>query len=167
MASDTTHVKGLAAIATYLQAFPIKYEKNVLRGGLRAGMNVIKPVAQQNIHSVSGALAKGLRIGTRARGDRVTASLKATGIHAFVGRLLEFTGAKPHRITAKVARALAFGGGIFRSANHPGFRKKSWLRPALDQQAGAAAVAVGEYSRERLSRDKGIDLPYVFVDGDE
>lgn len=166
-AGDTTHVKGLGAINAHLQAFPVKYERNVLRGGLRAGMNVVKPIAQANIHSISGKLAKGLKVGTRARGDRVTANLKATGIHGFVGRLLEFTGAKPHQITAKVAKALAFSGKFYRRVMSVGFRKKPFMRPALDQSPTAVLVAVGEYSKARLAKDKGIDTAYIMIEGDE
>jgi hypothetical protein len=167
MATDTAHVKGLAAIDAYLQAFPVKYEKNVLRGGLRQGANVVKAAAQQNIHSISGKLAKGLKVGTRVRGDRVTANVKATGIHGFVGRLLEFTGAKPHQIAPKKVKALLIGGKFYSRVEHGGFRKKPWLRPALDQTVQAVLVAVGEYCAGRLVKDKGIDQAYVMVEGDE
>jgi hypothetical protein len=161
-----THVTGLKELNDFLQALPVKVERNILRGGLRSGMSVVKPVAQQNIHSVSGETAKGLKIGTRARGGTVTATLRATGKHAFVAILLELTGAKPHQITAKVAKALGLNGGAYASVNHPGFRKRPFLRPALDQQAQAALVATGEYIKNRLATKEGIDTSYVMIEGD-
>lgn len=159
-------VKGLAELNAFLQAVPVKVEKNVLRGMLRAGMNTVKPVAQQNIHSVSGLLAKGLKVGTRARGGRVTATLRVTGRHASIAHLLEFTGAKPHQITAKVAKALGLSGGAYRSVRHPGFAKHPFMRPALDQQQRAAVVAAGEYAKTRLATKEGLDTSHVFIDGD-
>ena len=43
--ADSVHVKGLDALQKLLDTLPVKLEKNVMRGGLRAGMNVICGVA--------------------------------------------------------------------------------------------------------------------------
>src|ERR1035437_278908 len=113
------HVTGLTDLQRFLDELPAKLQKNVMRGALRAGMNEIKPVAQQNVHSVSGELAKGLKVGTKSKGSIVTASLKATGPHRRVAHLVEF-GTKPHTIKAKDGGALAFAGGVYKSVQHPG-----------------------------------------------
>src|SRR5678815_609649 len=96
---DSVHVKGLSALNVFLEQLTPKVEANVMRGALRAGIAVIKPIAQANVHSVSGELAKGLKIGTRRRGSRVTANLKATGPHSHIAHLVEF-GTKAHNIAA-------------------------------------------------------------------
>jgi HK97 gp10 family phage protein len=164
--TETIHVTGLAELNQFLQDLPIKIEKNILRGSLRAGMNTIKPVAQQNVHSVSGELAAGLKVGTKAKGGTVTASLKATGPHAFIAHMLEFTGAKAHQIKSKDGGALAFGGGVYQSVQHPGFQKRPFMRPALDQQATVAVVAAAEYMKNRLATKEGLDTAGIVIEGD-
>jgi hypothetical protein len=102
--SGVTYVKGLRELQQVLDQVPAKVERNVLRGALRAGMTVVKPIAQANVHSVSGELARGLKIGTRARGGQVTANLKTTGVHARVGHLVEY-GTHAHEIRPSRARS--------------------------------------------------------------
>jgi HK97 gp10 family phage protein len=99
--ADERHVKGLAALQKFLDQLPVKLEKNVMAGSLRAGMNVVKPVAQANVHSVSGELARGLKVSTRSKGGTVTASLKAKGPHGFIARFVEF-GTRPHFISVRM-----------------------------------------------------------------
>lgn len=163
--ADTTHVKGLDALQKFLDTVPVKIEKNIMRGALRAGMNVVKPVAQSNVHSVSWLLAKGLKVGTRARGGTVTANLKATGPHAFIARFLEY-GTAAHVISGKVGGMLSFGGVVRRAVNHPGARPKPFMRPALDAQSQPALIATGNYVRGRLTKD-GLNASHIMVEGDE
>lgn len=159
------HVKGLSDLQKFLDEFTPKMEANVMRGGLRAGMNVVKPVAQANIHSVSGELAKGLKVGTRVRKGTVFASLKAKGVHGFVAKFLEF-GTKAHRISARFG-SLFFRGFFAKSVEHPGATKKPFLRPALDQQATAAVVATAVYIKDRLQTKHGLNTSHVMIEGDE
>ncbi|HSW83538.1 MAG TPA: HK97-gp10 family putative phage morphogenesis protein [Usitatibacter sp.] len=167
MADDDIHVKGLSQLQALLDTVAPKIERNIMRGALRAGANVIKPVAAANIHSVSGELAKGLRVTTRARGGTVTASLKAGGPHSFVAKWVEH-GTRPHTITARDGGALRFGGGFVKSVQHPGIvSPKPFLRPALDSQASAAVIAVGEYIKNRLATKEGLDTADIVIEGDE
>lgn len=162
--AELTYVKGLAELQKFIDQLPVKMERNVVRGALRAGMAVVKPVAQANIHSVSGELAKGLKIGSRARGGVVTATLRTTGPHAFVAKWVEY-GTKPHTITAANRKGLSFGGAFFQSVNHPGIvSPKPFLRPALDSQAGAAVVAVGNYIKNRLATKHGLDTADIIIE---
>jgi HK97 gp10 family phage protein len=159
------HVTGLSDLQKFLDDLPVKLEKNIMRGALRAGMNVVKPVAQQNVHSVSGELDAGLKVGTRVRGQTVTAYLKATGPHAFVAKFVEF-GTAAHNIAAKTGR-LSFGGLYAKSVQHPGARPKPFMRPALDGQAQNAVIAAGEYIKNRLATKEGLDTSAVLIEGDE
>ena len=165
--AELTHVKGLSELVKAMEVLPVKVEKNILRGALRAGMNTVKPVAQQGVHQISGKLAKGLKVGTKSKGGTVIANLKATGQHAFIAHMLEFTGARPHRITPKIAKAVSIGGRIYSAVNHPGFTKKPFMRPALDQQAQAAVIAAAEYMKNRLATREGIDTAHIMISGDE
>lgn len=164
--SDLIHVRGLAELQKLLDTLPAKLEKNVLRGSLRAGMNTVKPLAQAGVHSVSGVLAKGLKVGTNTKGGRVTATLKATGKHAFIGHMLEFTGAVPHMILPKIKKALEIGGKAFVAVHHPGFHAKPFMRPALDAGASAAVVAAAEYMKQRLATREGLDTSDVNIEAD-
>lgn len=165
MATDT-HVKGLAELQKFLDQLPVKIEKNIMRGALRTGISVVKPMAVENARKASGLYAAGLKISTRARRGTVSASLKATGPHAFLGRWIEF-GTRAHNIAAKKSGWLSFGGIFTKSVAHPGARPFPHMRPALDSQATAAVNAAAEYMKNRLATKHGLDTSGVVLDGDE
>lgn len=162
---DTTHIKGLSEMERFMEQLAPKIAANIARGGLRAGMNVVKPIAQSNIHSVSGELAKGLKVGTRSKGLTVTATLRATGPHGFIAKFLEF-GTAAHNIAAKFGGWLSFANIFRKEIHHPGARPKPFMRPALDSESSRAVVAVGEYIKTRLTKE-GLDVAHVQVEGDE
>lgn len=163
--AEFVHVKGLVELNKFLQTLPVKVEKNALRGALRAGMNVVKPVAQERARKASGEYARGLTVGTRSKGGRVTASLKPKGKHAFLGPFIEF-GTRAHIIAAKTG-FLFFGGFFAKAVAHPGTKPHPHLRPALDSQAQNALIAAGEYLKKRLATKEGIDTSDIRVEGDE
>jgi HK97 gp10 family phage protein len=160
------HVTGLSDLLKFMDQLTPKIEANVARGALRAGMNVVKPVAQQNIHRVSGKLAEGLKVGTRRRGHIVTSTLKATGPHRSVAQLVEF-GTSAHNIAAKFGGWLSFMNIFRKEIAHPGARPHPFMRPALDGQAQAAVIAVGEYIKTRLATKEGLDTSHITIEGDE
>lgn len=163
--ADTTHVKGLDQLYAFLQQFPAKFEQNVGRGGLRAGMTkATKPAVQANIHQVSGELAKGLKVSTRARGGVVTATLRATGPHAHVAKWIEY-GVKPHIINPRSADSLFFAGIYAKSVKHPGFKGIGFMRKGLETSASQVLIAVGEYTKKRLTK-QGLDVSDITVEGD-
>lgn len=157
------HVKGLAELQKFLDQLPAKMEANVMRNALRAGMKEVQPVAQQNIHNVSGLLSKGLKIKTSSRRGVVKARLVATGKHAFVAKFVEF-GTAAHTIAAKAGGSLFFRGIFAKLTHHPGAQAKPFMRPALDQQAGAAVSAAAEYIKKRLAKKHGLDASGVDVE---
>lgn len=156
-------VRGLKELHDVLQSVPVAMEKSILRASLRKGMNVVKPLAQRGVHSISGKLAKGLKVGTKVQNGRIIAYLKARGVHAFVAHLLEMTGAKPHQITPKHAKALGWGDRVYASVRHRGFKRKPFMRPPLDQMAGQIVVAAAEEMKVRLATKAGIDTSYIDV----
>jgi HK97 gp10 family phage protein len=162
-----TNVKGLAELQKFLDQLTPKMEKNVMRGALRAGMKVVQPVAQSHVHSVSGLLAAGLKIGTKSRRGTVQSNLKAKGEHGSIAHLVEF-GTAAHTITAAPGSALRLHGGrLVQSVEHPGARAKPFMRPALDAMAQAAVMATGNYIKQRLATKHGIDTSHIKLDGDE
>ena len=191
--ADTRHVKGLAELQKFLETLPVKLEQNIMRGALRAGAKVILQTAKQNIHNVSGELAASLRVTTRVRRGRVVASVVAGGKKAKIGNRpiwVEY-GTRAHLISVQEEekpinfRQSLRRGRIVRASmttinrlvlkigkrfvgptvSHPGARPRPFMRPALDAQAGAATVAVGEYIKKRLTKE-GLNVSGVRVEGD-
>lgn len=158
--ADTVHVKGLADLQRLLDTLPAKIERNVLRGALRAGANVLMPIAAANIRSRSGETARSLKVRSDARGGRVTGSVYTK---YFVARFLEY-GTKAHLIHAANRQALSFGGGIYEFVRHPGARPRPFLRPALDTHGQSAVVAVGEYMKRRLLLKEGLDTADILLE---
>lgn len=165
--AELTHIKGFSQLDQFLREFPEKMERNILRGALRAGAKVVLPVAQGNIHPVSGALSKSLKLRTGSQNGRVTAKVYT---RVFYSRFVEY-GTKPHVIKAKDGGALFFGGGFVESVQHPGSKAANggfgFMRNALDTQATAAVLAVGEYIKKRLSTKYGIDTADVELGVDQ
>ena len=160
------HVKGLSDLQKFLDELPKKLQNNVMRGALRAGMKPIQDDAKAGVAVVSGLLRKGLKISTRVNGGTVTASLKATGKHAYIAKFVEF-GTAAHRINAKDGGALSFGGNAVQHVDHPGAKAHAFMRPALDARAQDAVIAAAEYMKERLSTQGGLDTSGVTIEGDE
>jgi hypothetical protein len=97
--ADLVHVKGLAQLQTFLSTLPVKMEKNIMRGALRAGAKPILADAKMRVRKRSGATAASMRISTMARGGRVIARViagKAT--YGNVPIWLEY-GTRPHLIS--------------------------------------------------------------------
>ena len=166
-----THVKGLADLQKFLDELPAKLERNVMRGALRAGATQeLLPEAQANLLSAgavkTGELIAGLKVKTGARGGRVTASVVATGKHAYIARFLEY-GVKSHLIAAKNKKELFFAGSFIKSVRHPGIRAKGYMRRALDGRAQQAVIAAGNYIKNRLATKQGLDTSAVLIEGDQ
>ena len=166
------HVKGLQELDKFLQELPVRLEKNVLRGALRAGAKVIQQEAKLNINSVSGETAASIKVRSNAQGGKVTASVYS---RYFVAPFLEW-GTRPHTITAQLGGALAFGGSLRWSVEHPGIAPygskttigpHAFLRPALDLRAQDAVVEVGIYMRARLATKHGLDTADIVIGEDQ
>lgn len=166
MTTDTFHVKGLSALGKALSELPLKMEKNIMRGALRAGMRPVRDAARANATKQSGALARGLKVSTNTKRKMVYAKLKTSGEHDYIARFIEF-GTARHWISSKTGKMLRIAGTNIDGASfvtfkqrvdHPGGRTMPFMRPALDAQAGAAVAAAGEYIRGRLT-EQGINVP--------
>lgn len=154
-----THVKGLAELQKFLDQLPAAVERNIMRAALRQGANVVKAEAEANVPVKSGVLKAGLKVSTKSRRGVVTATVKAGGKHAYLARWIEY-GTAAHFIKPKNARSLFFAGLMREGVDHPGSAPKPFLRPALDSQAQAALMAVGEAIKARLTR-QGLDASDV------
>ena len=82
--SDLIHVKGLSDLGKALATLTAKLEKNIMRGALRAGGNVMRDDARTNAARATGALAKGIKTSTNAKGGKVYAKVRTTGKHSYI-----------------------------------------------------------------------------------
>ena len=163
---STIHVKGLSELNKFLQDLPVKMEANIMRGALRAGLKPIKEAAIQNCPVADpneenrikyggyrGALRDSIRISGRIdkKEGNVVARLIVggkgkNGADVWYAHLIELTGAAPHSLSWRNTEL-----------NHPGFRPKPFLRPALDAQANNGVLAAADYIKKRLATKNGLN----------
>lgn len=150
-------IQGLDQLYRLLQELPVRIEKNVLRGGLRAGAVVLREEAKRGVPVKSGALRDSIRVSTRSRRGIVSARISAgtrAGVardrDAYYAHMVEF-GTKPHIIRSRIAKALLLQKGRYiEGINHPGARRKPFMRPAFDHAWRKAVDRTAEYIRDRL-----------------
>ncbi len=160
--ADLKHVKGLSDIQRAFDQLPVKYEKNILRGALRAGAKPVQTEVKANIWKDTGEMQAGVKISTSSKGGTIIAKVKVTGKHAHIAPWLEF-GVAAHRILAKDGGWMFFGGVFAKSIDHPGIQPRPVFRPALESQATNAVVAAAEYSKKRLATKHGLETADIEV----
>jgi hypothetical protein len=158
-----------------LDELPKNLERNVIRGGLRAGAKVIQQQAKANVSVKTGKLKKAIGIGTRVEGSKLSSYVKLRGSGSYLGLFIEY-GVAPHLISVSDAdkqvrktpggrQAVSIGtinkmvkrGSLKIGQSfvgplimHPGHAAKPFLRPALDQKAEEAVNAMGAYIAHRV-----------------
>lgn len=157
---DITRFKGGKELQEALNQLPAKIERNVMRSALRQGANVIRNQARQNVPVDDGDLKKSIKVSTRARGGKATATLRAGDEKAFYAHFIEY-GVKPHGVKkgADLSR-----GKLQDGKKHPGFPAKPFMRNALDDKSDEAIAAVAAQIRKVLSTKHGIDVPIPDTD---
>lgn len=157
MARDEA-IAGGRELDRLLQTLPVKMERNIMRGALRAGAVVIRDEIKQRAPIDSGALRDSVRVTTRYRKGTVSASAKVGDSRAWYAHLVEF-GTRPHVILPKrQGGAMQFGGVQTRLVDHPGIQGRPFVRPAGDAATPRALAEVTKYVRRRLTR-QGLDAP--------
>ncbi len=171
----TIRLKGGPELLRLLDELPKNLERNVIRGGLRAGAKVIQQQAKANVPVRTGQLKRTIGIGTRAEGAKLSSYIKLRGKGSYLGVFVEY-GVAPHLISVSNAdmpvletrhgpRPVSIGtmnkmlkrGSLKIGENfvgpvvmHPGHAAKPFLRPALDQKAEEAVNAMGAYIAHRV-----------------
>ncbi len=160
-------IQGLDELKRQLDTLPAKIEGNVMRGALRAGVNVLKKEAEAHVPVKTGALRKSIRISFARKSQQygwLRAHLKAGNKDAWYAHLIEYgtasyysgtgsTVAGPYDIRASKGKSLFFAGLFSQAITHPGIRPQPFMRPALDKAAAPALDAVAHYIRNRLPRE--------------
>lgn len=171
----TIRLKGGPELLRLLDELPKNLERNVIRGGLRAGAKVIQQQAKANVPVQTGQLKRAIGVGTRTAGSRISSYVKLRGSGSYLGLFIEYGVAphlisvaeadKPVRNTRRGSRKVSIGPinkmvkrGSLKIGEHfvgpmvmhPGHAPKPFLRPALDQKAEEAVNAMGAYIAHRV-----------------
>jgi HK97 gp10 family phage protein len=159
MAADFA-ITGGDELLAQLQDLPAKIERNVMRGALRAGAKMIADEAKQLCPvgtdvpkgHVQGALRDSIRVSVKVSGGLITASVKAGNAQAFYAHMVEF-GTARHFIKPKNRKSLFVAGLLRESVDHPGAKKKPFMRPAADGAASQAVDAIVQYLQNRIPNE--------------
>lgn len=158
MAIEETRIEGLDELYRTLQDLPVKIERNVVRGALRAGAVEIRDTARSRAPVLTGALRDSIRVSMRVVGGKVVANITAggkpnkKGRDAYYAHMVEF-GTKPHDIKPKNRKSL-FVAGLFKEiVHHQGAKARPFLRPAFDGKWRDAVEAAADYMRARIPRE--------------
>jgi HK97 gp10 family phage protein len=158
-------IKGLEGLQSLLDELPAKIELNIVRGGLRAAAKVIEAEAKrlcpvgdpstenkQLYGGYAGALRDSIHVSMRTSKGTAKATIKAGGKIAYYAHMVEF-GTARHWIKPLNRKSL-FLAGLFKEAvDHPGAKKKPFMRPAIDGQADGAVDVMADYVRERIPKE--------------
>jgi HK97 gp10 family phage protein len=170
-------VTGLAELYAALQELPVRIERNITRGALRAGAAIFRDEARANVPKNSGFLRKSIKSESDVRYGKAYGYVRIDRNKggAFYAHMLEFGTAsyyagsgrskrQPYRIpkatigrkkTANtVSKRLKFntpGGFVIRNAViHPGIKPTFFMRKAFDRKQKEAMDAFKVYVQNRL-----------------
>jgi HK97 gp10 family phage protein len=146
------HVSGLSELDKLLKELPAQVERNILRGAMRAGAKVFEGRAKQLVPVRSGQLRDSIKVSTRSKRGRVSATVRAGGKKAFYAHMVEF-GTARHFIKPRKRKSLFFAGLAREVVDHPGSAPRPFMRPALDGGQAEAVNAAADYIRKRLAKE--------------
>lgn len=155
------HVQGVDEVIKNLLEFPVKFEQNIVRGGLRAMAVVVQtsarplvPVGRGVTHpGASASLAGTLRVSTYKVGKQMVASVKIGNRRkgVFYAHMV-LGGTRPHLIRARNGGMLAFWGIFTAQVRHPGARANPFLDVAFNASRDRAVRAGFDYVTERTKK---------------
>ena len=168
---EKVQVLGLKELEAALRVFPVKFEKAVMRGAVRAGGNVFLKRAKSNVPVYSGDLQRSLRVSTSAKKGIATAKVTAGGARkkggksVYYAHMVEFgTGAfytgtggkskkRPYVIKPKNKKGLTIVEDVRKSVMHPGIKPQPFMRPAFDGGTTEAIQAMADYIKMRITKE--------------
>lgn len=150
--ANELHVSGLSELDKLLKELPARIEGNIMRGAMRAGAKVFADRAKQMVPVKSGQLRDSIKVSTRSKRGRVSATVRAGGKKAFYAHMVEF-GTARHFIKPRKRKSLFFAGLAREVVDHPGASPKPFMRPALDGGQVEAVNAAADYIRKRLAKE--------------
>jgi len=139
-------VQGLKELNERLQQLPVKLERNILRGAIRAGAQTIVQAAKQ-LCPVGDPSGENVRLYGGYRGA-LRDSIHARGVQSKNGMIIggvSVGGTSKKGTDTFYARFIEFGTSKMTA--------RPFLRPAIDSKTPAAIDATAAYIRERSDRE--------------
>jgi HK97 gp10 family phage protein len=173
MASENFNIQGLKELHQMLQELPVRIEKNIMRGAIRAGANVYRDAARLAAPVDDGTLKKSIKTGsTNIKKGNVVVTV---GTDLYYARMVEFgtasyytgkgrTVGKPYKIpkaskSGKISKrkkkAVKFGNVIVNNVTHPGIKPQPFMRRAFDGASDQAVSTFAQYVSTRLAKEIG------------
>lgn len=147
------NISGAKELEDALKKLPDIAAKKVAQGAMRAGANVFKKAAQENVPVESGDLKKAIVVRQDKIGQStVNYSVGITGKPRFYAHLVEF-GTAPHIIRPDKQKALSNGRFFVEEIHHPGARAHPFLRPAFDNNQEAVLAKIGKALGSGIERE--------------
>lgn len=149
-------VIGLEGVVSTFKNLPLRLQRNVMRGALRAGANVIAEDARLRVPVRSGQLKASIRVASNFVNGVSMATVKAGS------RYKVFSIGKSGRKTKRAYKTIGPSGKAqYHSAYYAhwvefGTSKmpaRAFMRPSFESKKEAAVEAVAQYIRERLSAE--------------
>lgn len=172
MANEQFQVQGLKELHNMLQQLPVRIEKNIMRGALRAGANVMRDAARQAAPVEDGTLKRSIKTSsTNIKKGNVVVNV---GTDLFYARMVEFgtasyytgtgrtvgkpytipkTSKKTGKISKRTKKAIKFGNVIVNNVTHPGIKPQPFMRRAFDGASDQAVATFAQYVSTRLDKE--------------
>ena len=131
-------IEGGEQLQKFLNTFPVKLERRIVKRALKPGASLISKAAKSIVSRKSGKLRKAIAV--RNVKNRMSVQVyvrrgKGQKNDGWYAHMVE-KGTKPHKIKPYKGRkkVLAAGGVIYgRSVRHPGAKAMPFMKPALEQ----------------------------------
>jgi HK97 gp10 family phage protein len=148
--SEDVEVKGLSELKRALSDLPVKVERNISRGALRAGGVVYRDEIVATAPRDTGAMAGRVDVQAGAKKNgRVYAHVAVRDPKA---HLVEY-GTRPHDIKPRSSPSLFFAGIFRKLIRHPGTKAQPFVRPAFDSKTPGAIQAIAAYIGARIAKE--------------
>jgi hypothetical protein len=152
----TIRLKGGPELLRLLDELPKNLERNVIRGGLRAGAKVIQQQAKANVPVRTGKLKKAIGIGTRTEGSKLSSYVKLRGSGSYLGLFVEY-GVAPHLISVadadKPVRQTRHGPRAVSIGTMNKMLKRGSLKIGAGRQRVAASAGAAMIAKFIVQRD--------------
>ena len=168
MAEISGTISGLENLYKQFQEFPTNVEKDILRGALAAGLNVLADEAKRLVPVKTGALQKSIRVvftHDSPQSGWVRAKVVAGDFDAFYAHIIEFGSGSyyagdaskskraPYEIKPRGAKSLFFAGVMRAKVVHPGVHPVAFMRGAVDNKQNDAVDTIKAYLAERIPKE--------------
>jgi HK97 gp10 family phage protein len=158
MLNEDFNIVGGEQLQKFLNTFPVKLERRIVKRSLRPGASLISKEAKSRVQRKTGTLRKAIAV--RSVKNRLAVEVyvrrgKGQKNDGWYAHILE-GGAKPHVIRPwKDRKKVLSGGGVIygKRIKHPGTVAKPFMKPALESKAQQAVHVVAERMTRLIERE--------------